>query len=286
MTTRKKNQKNLYIVAIVILAIASAAFAYAMSKKNNNSADQKESENSGKKSEVKPSGIDPDKNVSEVRDVEEVIAKWIEQNPMAIIKSVENMQQKAIEERAENAKKNIPAKKDQLFNDQENAQYAPKNYDVSIVEFYDYNCGYCKKAQATVEQLIKSDEKVRIIYKEFPILGEPSVEMAKVSIAVNMVAPNSFKKFHDALMKSNERGKAGALKIAKSVGLDVKKIESELSSKKDQIEKRIQAEVALGSEVGINGTPGFIIGDELIPGALDISAFKEKIKSQRESKNN
>lgn len=282
--SRKKNQKTLYIIAISSLLVASMLVVFFLGKKSSDSAKKETAQNDNAKLEINPSGIDPEKNVSEVKDVEEVVAKWIEQNPMAIIKSVENMQKKAMEDRMQNAKKNIPMKKDKLFDDKESPQYAPKDYDVSVVEFYDYNCGYCKKAQATVEQLIKSDSKVRVIFKEFPILGEPSVEMAKVSIAVNISAPASFKKFHDALMKSHEKGKAGALKVAKSIGLDTKKIESTLSSQKDKIDQIIQTDITLGSEIGINGTPGFVIGEELIPGALDIEEFKKKIEQERSKK--
>ncbi len=280
----KKKQKNLYIYTAAALVIASLAIVYFLGKKSSEAKIESEKKEQEQEMKVNPSGIDPNKNVSEVKDVEEVVAKWIEQNPRAIIASVENMQKKAMEERINNAKKNIPAKKAELFENKDSSEHAPQGYDVSIVEFYDYNCGYCKKAQATVEALIKQDPKIRVIFKEFPILGEASVEVSRVSIAVNLTSPSSFLKFHDALMKSNERNKAGALKIAKSVGLDVKKIEIALSSQKDKIEQIIQSNIALGSAIGISGTPGFVVGDELIPGAMDIETFKEKIKAIRASK--
>ncbi len=280
----KKKQKNLYIYTAAALVIASLAIVYFLGKKSSEAKIESEKKEQEQEMKVNPSGIDPNKNVSEVKDVEEVVAKWIEQNPRAIIASVENMQKKAMEERINNAKKNIPAKKAELFENKDSSEHAPQGYDVSIVEFYDYNCGYCKKAQATVEALIKQDPKIRVIFKEFPILGEASIEVSRVSIAVNLISPSSFLKFHDALMKSNERNKAGALKIAKSVGLDVKKIEIALSSQKDKIEQIIQSNIALGSAIGISGTPGFVVGDELIPGAMDIETFKEKIKAIRASK--
>ena len=283
MSFSKKNQKpsslKLVIASVIIASIAGFAY-FSVTKKNEKSDDKKEA-NSETVAEIKSTGLDPDKDVSDVKDVEEVVAKWIEANPQAIINSVQNMQKKMMEEQTKNAQKNIGQKKEELFNDSNSPKYAPEGFDVSIVEFYDYACGYCKKAQTTVDEILKSDTKVRIIYKDFPILGEASQEMSKVSIAVNIVAPNSFRKFHDALMKTNERGKSAALKAAKSVGIDTKKLEDVLKNEKSKIEKILQDNIALGSSIGITGTPGFIIGEELIPGAMEISTFKEKINTLR-----
>lgn len=284
MTFSKKNQKpsslKLVISSIIIASIAGVAY-FSYIKKNEQNDGEKKEATAETANEVKSTGLDPDKDVSDVKDVEEVVAKWIEANPQAIINSVQNMQKKMMEEQTKNAQKNIGQKTNELFNDANTPQFAPEGYDVSVVEFYDYACGYCKKAQTTVDELLKSDSKVRIIYKDFPILGEPSQEMSKVSIAVNMIAPSSFRKFHDALMKTSERGKSAALKAAKSAGVDSKKLEETLKSKKSEIEKILQDNIALGSSIGINGTPAFVLGEELIPGAMEIASFKEKINALR-----
>ena len=284
MTFSKKNQKpsslKLVISSIIIASIAGVAY-FSYIKKNEKNDGEKKEATAETVNEIKSTGLDPDKDVSDVKDVEEVVAKWIEANPQAIINSVQNMQKKMMEEQTKNAQKNIGQKTNELFNDANSPQFAPEGYDVSVVEFYDYACGYCKKAQTTVDELLKSDSKVRIIYKDFPILGEPSQEMSRVSIAVNMIAPSSFRKFHDALMKTNERGKSAALKAAKSAGVDSKKLEETLKTKKSEIDKILQDNVALGSSIGINGTPAFVIGEELIPGAMEIASFKEKINALR-----
>jgi protein-disulfide isomerase len=225
--------------------------------------------------------LDKSEKVKNVEDVEKVVAKWIEANPKAIIASVANMQKKAMEEQMKNAQKNISSKKEELFNDKTSPQYAQAGYDISIVEFFDYSCGYCKKAQTTIEQLLASDKKVRVIYKEFPILGQPSHEMAAVALAVNIVDPAAYKKFHDAMMKSNERGKDAAIKIAKSVGVNAAKLNAALKNDKEKIESMIQANLALGASIGISGTPGFVIGEELIPGAFELQTFKDKIAAVR-----
>ena len=272
---KKSNPALPFIVIALAIAIISL-LVYFVTKKTD--SDEKK-ENPAEI--VNSSGLDKDKKVNNVEGVEEVVAKWIEANPQAIINSVSNMQKKLMEEQMKNAQKNIGEKKGELFNDKKSPQYSPSGYDVTIVEFYDYNCGYCKKAQSNVEELLKSDKKVRVIYRDFPILGQPSKEMAEVSIAVNLSDPSSFKKFHDALMASSEKGKDGALKIAKNVGINIAKLESTLSKDKSKIEKLIEDNLTLGSSIGINGTPGFVIGEELIPGALDVLALKEKISAVR-----
>ncbi len=258
-------------IIVVVLLIIGGAYSFFGKKSDD------ESQNPAK---INSSGLDSDQKVRNVGDVEEVIAKWVEQNPQAILDAVANMQRKAMEEHMQDAQKNIGNKKSELF-DNKSPQYAPKGYDATIVEFFDYNCGYCKKVNATVEQLIASDKKVRVIYKEFPILGQSSEDVSSVAIAVHLVSADNYRKFHNALMSSNASSKNEALNIAKNIGLNADAINKALSSKKDEIAKIINNNRMLGSEIGIQGTPGFVIGEELIPGAVDLATLKEKIKQVR-----
>ncbi len=268
-------------IVITILLVIGGAYAFLGNKKTDAEKPTSEAAAEAPKAEINPSGLDKDKRVKKVEDVEEVVAKWIEANPKAIINSVANMQKQAMADQMKDAQKNIGTKKEEIFNDKNSPEYAPAGFDVTIVEFFDYACGYCKKAQGTVEELLQSDKKIRIVYKEFPILGQPSMELATVSIAVNLVDPSSYKKFHDALMKSSERSKDGAIKIAKSVGINVAKLESVLKGDQEKIANIIQANLVLGGSIGISGTPGFVIGEELIPGAFELQTFKEKVETLR-----
>ncbi len=250
------------ILAVVsVLVVIGAIYSYFSKKSADSTTD------SDTKTTVNSSGLDKDQRIRNVGDVEEVMAKWIEANPQAIIASVTNMQRKAMEEQAKNAQQNIGPKKNELFNDPNTPSYSPKGYDISVVEFFDYNCGYCKKSNPIIEGLIKADAKVRIVYKEFPILGQASEDMSMVAIAVNMVDPSSYKKFHDALMNSNAASKEEALKVARDIGINAAKVEETLRSKKDKIMAIINANRTLGASIGVQGTPGFVVGEELIPGA-------------------
>jgi hypothetical protein len=268
------------VIIVTVIVVVGGAYSF-LSKKSGAKVDEKKVDSA---EAINPSGIDKDQKIKKVEDVEEVVAKWIQANPRAIIASVANMQKAEMENKSKDAQKNIATKKDELFNDKNSPQYVPSGYDVTVVEFFDYGCGYCKKAQATVEELVKEDKKVRIVYKEFPILGQPSLEMSTVGIAVNLVDPSSYKKFHDGMMKSNERGKDAALKVAKAAGINMSKLESTLKNDSAKINEIIQSNLSLGGTIGINGTPGFVVGEELIPGALELAAFKEKIAAARAAK--
>lgn len=274
--------KPIAIIVIVLLVIGGV---YSFFGKKSDSASENSDKVENKTNEeqiiVKPSGLDADMKVENAADVEKVIAKWIEANPQAIIQSVANMQKKMMEEKEKMANQTIGSKKSELFNDKNSPSYSAGSYDVTIVEFFDYSCGYCKAAQNTLETLLNSDSKVRIIYKELPVLGQASVEMAQVSVAVNMVSPSSYKKFHDALMKSNARGKDAALEVVKKIGMNVDKVKDVMKDDADKISKVLEANSNLSREIGINGTPAFVIGDEFVSGALDLAGFKDKVANAR-----
>jgi protein-disulfide isomerase len=274
----KNNYNKPAIIAAVVLLLIAVVYIASSNKKSNNEAKSETGQ------EIKPSGLDKNMKVSNVEDVEKVIEKWIEANPEAIIKSVAEMQKKSMEKQTIDAQKNISEKKSELFEDKSSPVYNSKDYDVSIVEFFDYNCGYCKKAQTTVEKLLKEDKKIRFIYKEFPILGNASVELSKVAIAVNMTSPSSYTKFHDALMKSSAKNTEDAIKVAVEIGVNKDQLKKTLEDKKTEIDAVIASNHELGGTIGINGTPGFVIGEELIPGAVDIATIKQKIAELRSKK--
>ena len=275
-------QKLLSLKAIVtvILLTLVAGGVYTLVHKKSVDAQKPNSEENAELV-IKPSGLDVTQPVSNIGDVEKVIAKWVEVNPEVIIQSVVAMQQKAAEKHQKDAQNNISTKQNELLKTKSDPVYAPKGYNVSVIEFFDYNCGYCKKAQPIIEDLITQDKKVRIVFKELPILGASSAELAKVAIAVNMVDAEKYLSFHNALMKGGARTKDEAIAIAKSVGVDEKKLEKTLESKKSDIESQIKANQELASSIGINGTPAFVVGEELIPGAVDVATLKEKITAER-----
>jgi len=285
---KKISNKNLAIIAVAVAVIgfASLIIAKTGSKSADNSEDKAKENSVENMMEAKSvaSGVDPDKKIENAKDVEEVVSKWVENNPQFIISAVMKMQKKAMEDQMKNAQAKIGEKKSELFKDKNSPVFDPSGSNITIVEFFDYSCGYCKKANEVLSKLFAEDKKVKIVYKEYPVLGPNSEELARIALAVNIIKPKLYKEFHDKLMSSKVSSKEEALKIAEEIGLKADKVTSVLDKEKEQISSMIEANRKLASEIGANGTPAFIIGDEFIPGMLDLETLKGKIAQARKKK--
>jgi protein-disulfide isomerase len=149
---------------------------------------------------------------------------------------------------------------------------------VTMVEFFDYNCGYCKRAMSDMLDLIKSDPKLKVVLKEFPVLSEGSVEAAKVAVAVRMQDPGGAKylDFHQKLLGGRgPADKARALAAAKDAGLDVARLEKDMAS--PEARATIEENFKLAESMGMNGTPSYVIGKQIVVGAIGLEGLKEKI---------
>ena len=155
--------------------------------------------------------------------------------------------------------------------------------DVTLVEFFDYNCGYCKRALDDALRLIKSDSGLRIVLKEFPVLGRNSAEAAQVAIAVRMQDEGGGKylEFHRKLLEN--RGpvdRAGALAIAAGIGLDMARLERDMVS--EEVRATLDESVRLARALGLTGTPSYVIGNQVVVGAVGLAALQEKIRTKRQ----
>jgi len=136
--------------------------------------------------------------------------------------------------------------------------------DVPVIEFFDYNCGYCKKALSEVTQLMDKDKKVRIIMKEFPILSKGSEEASRVALAAKM--QGKYWEFHRAMLESQgQANEAASLRVAEKLGLDMARLKKDMAS--PEVKKEIDDTRQLATKMGIQGTPHFIVGDRIIAGA-------------------
>jgi protein-disulfide isomerase len=154
--------------------------------------------------------------------------------------------------------------------------------DVTMVEFFDYNCGFCKRALSDTLALIKDDPNLKIVLKELPILGPGSLEAAKVAVAVRMQDPGGLKylDFHQRLLGSHGvAGKDHALTAAREAGLDMDRLEADMAS--DEVGATISESRKLAQSLGINGTPGYVIGESVIPGAIGAAGLKQRIDAVR-----
>ena len=154
--------------------------------------------------------------------------------------------------------------------------------DVTLVEFFDYSCGFCKRALPDMLTLIKDDPNLKIVLKELPILGAGSAEAARVAIAVRMqdAEGQKYLTFHQELLGgAGPASKEKALAAAKDQGLDMVRLEQDAAS--DEVGATLSEDVKLAGAMGINGTPGYVVGDKVVLGAVGIAALKERIEAAR-----
>src|SRR5262249_16899255 len=193
----------------------------------------------------------------------------------------EKRQQVAETEKARSAvKENSQA----IFNSPRQVTLGNRDGDVTLVEFFDYNCGYCKQALADLNSLMQTDNKLRVVLKEFPVLGPGSVEAAQVGVAVRMQDPTGEKylAFHQKLLGSRGQADKGrALAAATDAGVDIARLEADLSS--DEVKKSLEESFKLAEQLGLNGTPSYVVGPDVVVGAAGLKALQDKIKSARGS---
>src|ERR1700709_923449 len=165
-----------------------------------------------------------------------------------------------------------------IFSSPRGVTVGNKDGDVTFVEFFDYNCGYCKRAMTDMLELMKADPKLKVVLKEFPVLGPGSVEAAQVAVAVRMQDPTGKKylDFHQKLL--NGRGqadKARALAAAKEARLDTATLEKDLASPEERA--TLEEHFELAEDMGMNGPPSHVIGKQVVIGAVGVDNLKEKI---------
>ena len=154
--------------------------------------------------------------------------------------------------------------------------------DVTLVEFFDYNCGYCKKALADVQTLMKSDPKLRVVLKDFPVLGPDSVEASRVALAVkNQLQGQKLFDYHVKVMDTRGRVNGErAMTVAKEMGVDMGRLQKDVESA--EIRNALQENMALGDKLSLSGTPAFIVGETVIPGAVGLEPLKQLVDNVRQ----
>jgi protein-disulfide isomerase len=212
--------------------------------------------------------------VSSQEPADAAIERYIRAHPEVIEQSLQGLLAKREAELRDHQKAALATKQQELVHDPASPVSGNLKGEITLVEFYDYRCGFCKKAASAVTELQKVDSRVRVVYKDLPILGEPSELAAKAALASQVQGKHQA--FHEALLASHtDMSKESILKIAVKVGLDAKRLEADMANPKWQAV--IDRNRTLARELGISGTPGFIVGNELVPGWLDLNGLKELI---------
>jgi protein-disulfide isomerase len=215
-------------------------------------------------------------------DIEAIIKSYLVSHPEVLEEAMTELSKRQAADEAQKHEASVAENATTIFNSPRGVVLGNKDGDVTFVEFFDYNCGYCKRAMADMLDLMKSDPKLKVVLKEFPVLSPGSVEAAQVAVAVRMQDPGGKKylDFHQKLLGGRgPADKAHALAAAKDAGLDVARIEKDMAS--PEAKATIEENFKLAESMGMNGTPSYVIGKQVVVGAIGLDGLKEKIALAR-----
>jgi protein-disulfide isomerase len=214
---------------------------------------------------------------TEQANIEKIMHQYLVSHPEILIEM-----SNALRTKQETQQNLLQQHANQIFKQVDDPVTGNPQGTLTVVEFVDYNCGYCKRSAPLIQELLKKDKEIRYIYKEFPILSDTSVYASKAALAVNALEPAKYEAFHNALMahpgalKSND----DVMNVAKKQGLDWSKIVAKIND--PAIDKKIATNHAIAQTLNITGTPAFIIGDQLLRGApQSLEMLEESIKQAR-----
>jgi len=203
--------------------------------------------------------------------LDQAIEQYIRSHPEVIVEALQSWEVKRQEEERIRVTQAIATHQKELLEDPASPVSGNAGGSVTVIEFFDYRCGYCKRVAGTLTQLQKDEPGVRVVYKDFPVLGEASFFAARAALAAQ--AQGKHQAFHEAMLASeNELTKEEVFVIAERVGLDGKKLEADMQAPEWQ--RAIERNIDLARQLGISGTPGFVVGSELQTGALDLTSLK------------
>ena len=194
----------------------------------------------------------------------EIVKDYLIKNPELIVEVQQALEAKMEQEQAEKLKSFMSENAKDIYRNPDSPVAGDPNGDITVVEFFDYNCGYCKRGMTEVQKLIEGDKRVRVVFKELPILSKGSEETAKAALAAKR--QGKYWEFHQAMLSSKgQANEASSLKAAESLGLDMAKLKTDMAG--DAVKTELEGMKALAKKMGINGTPHFLVGDKSIPGA-------------------
>jgi len=216
------------------------------------------------------------------RDIERIIKEYLLSNPELLQDVMSELEKRQATAEAEKHRAGVKEHSAALFTSPRQVTLGNPQGDVTVVEFFDYNCGYCKRAMADMFDLLKGDGKLKFVLKEFPVLSAGSVEAAQVGVAVRMQDPTGKKylDFHQKLLSGRGAAdKVRAMAAAKEAGLDAARIEKDLAS--PEVRATIEENFKLAEAMGMNGTPSYVIGKQIVVGAVGVEGLREKISQAR-----
>lgn len=194
----------------------------------------------------------------------DIIKDYLLKNPEVLMDMQAALEAKLEKEQSEKLAKFMSENAKAIYRNPQSPVAGDPNGDITVVEFFDYNCGYCKRGLPEVKKLIEGDKKVRFVFKELPILSKGSEEAARGALAAKR--QGKYWEFHQAMLTAKgQANEASSLKAAEDLGLDMAKFKSDMAS--NEITAELESVKEIAKKMGINGTPHFLVGDKSIPGA-------------------
>jgi protein-disulfide isomerase len=219
---------------------------------------------------------------SQRSEIEKIIREYLIKNPEVLQEAIGELEKKQAAAEAEKHSNAVRDNAQALFSSPRHVVIGNPQGDVTFVEFFDYNCGYCKRAMSDMFTLLKDDAKLKVVLKEFPVLGPGSVEAAQVAVAVHMQDKTGKKylEFHTKLLGGRgQADKARALAVAKEVGLDMNRLEKDMAG--PEVKATLQEAFKLAEALGLNGTPSYVIGSDVVVGAIGLAGLQQKVNTAR-----
>lgn len=217
----------------------------------------------------------------QVEQVKKILKEALMENPELIADAIQALEEKQRLQSEAEAKKLLVERKKDIFEDPNSPVGGNPKGDVTLVEFFDYRCGYCKSVHDAVMRVVKDDGKIKLVYKDLPVLGPESLYAAKAALAA--VKQKKYSEFQDVLMRHkgafNEESVMG---LAKEIGLDADRLKKDMAS--EEVMKVLRTNIELAESLGIRGTPGFIMGDHIIPGAVPEASLRQWVTDARTKK--
>ena len=209
--------------------------------------------------------------------IEKIVRDYLLREPEVVYEALQELQRRQAAEAEARQREAIAANRNELLDAPHTPIGGNPNGDVTLIEFFDYRCAYCRRVVSSMRALLDEDRNLRVVFKDLPVLGPDSVRAAKAALASRK--QDGYVPFHFALMASDDLSMEGIRAAAASVGLDPDRLEADMAS--PEVMAAINANYALANKLGIEGTPAFVIGDQFIPGAVDKARLEQLINEER-----
>jgi protein-disulfide isomerase len=216
-------------------------------------------------------------------EIGKIIREYLLSNPELLQEVIQEMERRQAQAHADRHRQAIKEHADAIFNSKRQVVLGNPQGETTLVEFFDYNCGFCRKALSDKMELIKADPKLKIVLKEFPVLGEGSTQAAQVAVAVRMQDKTGGKKyleFHQKMFATRgQLDKARALAVVREIGFDAARAERDMNS--DEVRQTLEESFKLAEALGINGTPTYVLSGQVVVGAVGLEKLREAINTTR-----